>query len=253
MIYDLQKASMWKRFSAFLCDFVLAITLAVFFAYLLSIAFSYDTHNEALQEGYNAYAEQFGVDFGISSDEYYSLTDEQLQPYEDAFAAMNEDAELLKEYSTVVNLTLLIATFSLLLALLLLEFLVPLLLKNGQTVGKRIFGLGVMRSDGVRLSTPLLLIRTLLGKYTLETMVPVLAGLTILFNLTGIIGVLFIILIVFGNIICALSTSDHSAFHDLLAKTVVVDLPSQMIFDSPEDLLHYKEEIARDQASRKIY
>jgi hypothetical protein len=35
----------------------------------------------------------------------------------------------------------------------LLEFLVPYLLKNGQTVGKKMFSLGVMRVDGVKIST----------------------------------------------------------------------------------------------------
>ena len=36
MIYDLQKASMWKRISAFLCDFILFGILAV------GIAFSFE-------------------------------------------------------------------------------------------------------------------------------------------------------------------------------------------------------------------
>ena len=60
---------------------------------------------------------------------------------------------------------------------------VPLKLGNGQTIGKKVFGIGVMRVDGVQLTTIQLFIRTILGKFTLETMIPVYIVLMIFFNI----------------------------------------------------------------------
>ena len=41
--------------------------------------------------------------------------------------------------------------------------------------------------------------------------------------------------------------------HDLLAGTVVVDYMSQMIFDTPEAMIAYKEKIAAEQALKEPY
>ena len=42
MIYDLQKASMWKRISAFLCDLIVFCIVAVGVAFLLSTILGID-------------------------------------------------------------------------------------------------------------------------------------------------------------------------------------------------------------------
>ena len=55
MVYDLQKASMWKRIAAWMFDGILIATLAVGFGLLLSLLLGYDTHNETMETSFAAY------------------------------------------------------------------------------------------------------------------------------------------------------------------------------------------------------
>ena len=141
--------------------------------------------------------------------------------------------------------------FSVLLAYLVLEFLVPLFLKNGQTVGKKIFGIGVMRVDGVRVTPVLMFARSVLGKCTVETLVPVLIVIMILFGIMGFFGTMVILALGLFQIILVAATRARTPIHDLLAQTVTVDFASQMIFDTPEDLLAYKTRIHAEEVEKK--
>ena len=159
----------------------------------------------------------------------------------------------MRNYSIVVNLTLIIASVSILLGYLALEFVVPLLFGNGQTLGKKIFGIALMRTDGVRITPFMIFVRTILGKYTLETMIPVLVIIMLLFQMVGIGGTTLLLLLLVAQIACLVITKTNSAIHDLLACTVAVDMASQHIFDSPEALLEYKKQLHAEQASRADY
>ena len=76
MMYDLQKASMGKRISAALFDFILLATLAVAIAFLISVIVGYDNHTEKLEELQAQYEQAYGVDFDIKQEEYNKLSDE---------------------------------------------------------------------------------------------------------------------------------------------------------------------------------
>ena len=82
MIWDLQKASVLKRASAFLLDFILLSILAVGFAALVSAITQYDTYVQTDEEITNVYAEQY---FGMKWDDFRSLTDEQRKAYQAAY------------------------------------------------------------------------------------------------------------------------------------------------------------------------
>ena len=172
MIYDLQKASMWKRISAALFDGILLGIAAVLFAWLMSLALGFDGHLSTLEDKYAHYSQEYGVEFDLTLTQYESMTAEEMQRLNEAYAALSDDDVAVRAYNMVVQLTLLITTIGILAAYLLLEFFIPLRLQNGQTLGKKIFGLGVMRQDGVMIDGRILFIRTFLGKYTFETMVP---------------------------------------------------------------------------------
>ncbi len=253
MSIDLQKASMWKRISAFLFDFILLATLAVAVAFLLSAVLDYDGYNDSLSAGYARYENEYSVNFSISSSEYDALTDEQRQLYQDAYDAMIADEQVLSDYNMVMNLTLVILTLAVLLSTMLLEFVVPLLLHNGQTLGKKIFGVGLMRTDGVQLTTVQLLIRSLLGKFTIETMIPIYILMMIFMGTIGIVGPTVLLGIALIELISLAATRTNSAIHDLLAGTVAVDLASQQIFRSTDDLIAYTQKRAAEEAARKPY
>lgn len=253
MIYDLQKASMWKRASAFLFDFIILGILVVGLATLMSSVAGYDGYYDAVQASYDKYEQEYGIDFEITQEEFQKLTQEEQDIWWEAYYALCDDTDAMYAYNMVVNLTLLIATFSILISFAVLEFAVPMLLKNGQTLGKKIFGIGVMRTDAVKVTGPLLFIRTILGKFTIETMIPLLILMMIFFGTVGIEGTIIIGLILLVQIILMIATHTNSMIHDVLAKTVVVDVASQMIFDSEADLIAYKEKVHAEQVARQTY
>ncbi len=253
MSIDLQKASMWKRISAFLFDGILLATLAVAFGVLLSAALGYDGYNDSLNAGYAKYEAQYGTTFNLTTSEYEALTDEQKQTYQQAYEAMAQDEQVLHDYNMVMNLSLLILTLAVLLATIALEFVVPLLFKNGQTLGKKIFSICLMRTDGVQINTVQLLIRTLLGKFTIETMIPIYLLLMMLMGTIGVVGPLVLGGILILQLAAMGISRTNSAIHDLLVNTVVVDFASQKIFRSSVELIAFTRERAAQEAARKPY
>ncbi len=253
MIFDLQKASMWKRISAFLFDFILLGIAVVGFAFLISAMVGFDKHNTALDNAYAKYEAEYGIVFDITEEEYIQMSETQLQAWNDAYNALIKDQDAMYSYNMVVNLTLVISTLAILLAYLVLEFAVPIKLGNGQTLGKKIFGVAVMRTDGVKVTAPLMFIRTILGKFTIETMIPVLIGVMIFFNMIGIVGMLILGLILLLQIILMIATYTNSCIHDVLAKTVAVDLASQMIFENEEEMIAYKNKVHAEKVARQTY
>ena len=250
---DLQKASVWKRISALALDGILLSILIVGFAFLLSLAIGYDAHSARLARYYSDYETEYGITFSISQEEFASLDEAAQQRYEAAYAALAEDAGAAQTFAEVMRLTILIITFGVLLGMLALEFFVPLLFKNGQTLGKKVFGLAVVRRDCVRLAPLLLLVRTLLGKYTIETMIPILLLFLIFFGGLGFVGLAVLAALLVLQVGLVAGTRNNSAIHDLLAQTVVVDMASQMIFDSEQELLAYREQMQAERAARDPY
>lgn len=253
MIYDLQKASMWKRISAFLFDGILLGIAAVFCAFLLSWVVDIDGCNAKLNGFYQAYAEKYQVDFNMSLEEYESLAPDESVRLENAYHAMAGDAEAVHAYELVMQLTIMITSLGILMGFLIIEFIIPLCFKNGQTLGKKIFGLAVMRTDGVKLSAVSLFIRTLLGKYTFETMLPLLLCVMIFWGNIGLIGPLILGSLLIAEAVIIIATRTNALIHDLLAGTVVVDFASQLIFDTKEELLAYKQKVHAELAARQDY
>jgi uncharacterized RDD family membrane protein YckC len=252
-MYDFQKANMWKRISAALCDLIALCIVVVGVALLLSTVLDYDGYTTRLEAINNSYALEYNVDLEITQSEFQTLSEDDRARYEAADKAFAADSEANYVYRMIVNLTLIIVTFSILIAFLLLEFLIPLLFGNGQTLGKKVFGVAVMREDGVKISPILLFARTILGKYTLETMVPVFIIVMIFLGLMGILGTIFILALFVLQAALLITTKARTPLHDKLAHTVCVDLASQMICDTPEAMLEYKKRIHAEKVEEEKY
>jgi uncharacterized RDD family membrane protein YckC len=249
MIYVLQKASVLKRAAAWLLDIILLVVLACGIGMILSAALNYDQHSQALEACYERYEKEFGIDFDV----YADLTEEEQARFEAANAALQKDTQALKAYNMVVNLSLTIVSLSILLSYLALEFAVPLLFGNGQTMGKKVFGIGLIRVDGVKISTFALFVRTVLGKYTVETMIPVLMAMMIFIGTIGILGPAIVLGLLILQVALIITSPTNSALHDHMAATVAVDLASQMIFATPEDLVEYKKQVHAEQVKNQPY
>lgn len=253
MIYDIQKASMWKRISAFIFDTILLSIIAVGAAFILSVVLGYDAHVSEREVMRKKYEKEYGVSFDITQDEYEELSEDEQKYLDDAYYAFATDPEVNRKDILLTNLAMMITSFGFLTAYLILEFLIPLKLKNGQTLGKKIFGIAVMRVDGVRITPAQLFIRAVLGKYTLETMLPVLLFILFIFssyNATFLLGIAIIALIQLG---LTIFTRLKTPIHDIISGTVTVDMASQLIFDSVEELTEYKKKLHNDSVKNAEY
>ncbi len=253
MKLDLQKASLWKRISAGMFDGILLAVLAVGFGLLLSTLLGYDNYNQTVTDAYAKYESQYGIVFDISPEQFSAMTPAELDNYNAAYAALTADDSAMHAYNMVVSLSLMIGSIGILLSFLVLEFLIPLAFKNGQTLGKKTFGVGVMRIDGVQITPLQLFVRTFLGKYTLETMIPVLVIMMIFFGIVGLPGTLLLLALAIAQIVILIVTRSNSLIHDLLAGTVTVDFASQMIFRTTDDLIAHKKRVAAEESRRQIY
>lgn len=253
MANELQKGNLWKRISAGMFDNILTGMLTLAVGCLLSFLLGYNAQTEALDGHYMRYEQQYGVSFSISQEEYDAMTEEQRQIFDAAYEALSKDPDANRTYQIVMNMSLVIITLSILVAIVLLELIVPILIGEGRTLGKKIFGLAVMHIEGLQVNKMQLFVRTVLGKFTIETMVPVYILLMLFWGITDLTGTLILLaLLVAQGLILAL-TKTNSLIHDLLAGTVVVDYASQRIFRSREDLIAYQKHIAAERAKRQPY
>ncbi len=253
MSISLQKANFWKRISAYILDFILTVILTTGAALAVSEIVKYDAclaSYQARQEVfYHKIEEEHEINLNLSEEEYNALSQEERAEYaakrDVALEELNEllqsDQEFVALHSKIFTLILLITSISLLLGIVGAYFLVPLFLKNGQTLGKKVFGLGVMRSNCVKISNPILFIRSIVGLYAMETMFPIYLFIMILFKMLDIVGIIVIALFFILQIGVMIYTQTNSSIHDLLSDTVVVDFASQHIFDSQEELIAYKQ------------
>ena len=253
MIYDLQRASMWKRVSAWLLDVILLCITATMFAWLLSLVLNYDGYQQQFDARYAYFEAEYGVSRDVTQEEVDAMSPEELANIDAASRAFAADPEAIYAWNMMIYLIIIMVSISILLSYLLLEFTVPLLLKNGQTVGKKIFGVAVMRVEGIRVNGVCMFIRTVLGKFAIETMIPVMMLLMLYFGAIGLPGLLIAGGIILVEFVLLVSTREHSMIHDKLATTVTVDLASQMIFDTPEALMAYKQKVAAEKAAQQSY
>lgn len=245
----MQKASFGKRIIAAIFDGILVSILAVGLAALLSIVLKYDGYISRVDNAYAKYESEYGVEFKITQEEYANLTEEKREAYDTAYEALTTDKDVLYDYNMLINLTLLILTFSVLIGVVAVEFVVPLLLDNGQTIGKKVFGIALMHQEGIKINNIQLFARTVLGKFAIELMIPLYIIMMISFNSIGMISSILMFALFVAQIICFFASRTNSPIHDLLAGTVAVDMASQKIFEDREALLEHVKAIHKDIAS----
>lgn len=103
---------------------------------------------------------------------------------------------------------------------------VPLIFKDGETFGKRMFGLCLVNKNGFQVQKPQVVIRTL----------PLaLIMLALFFFLGNIYGIMFTLFILMVSYILVIFTKDHEAIHDFMALTYVVDKRDSVFFNNIEE------------------
>ncbi len=253
MILDLQKASLLKRASAFLLDAILLVVLATGFFYIISVVTGYEQHRLIVAEATERISQEYGVTTEMTSKSFDELTEDEIAAINAADKALQEDEAACRAYVMVANLSTLIVSLGLLLAFVLLEFVVPLLFGNGQTLGKKIFGIAVMHIQGVKLGHVALFVRTVLGKYAVEAMPLALSALYLISGLGSPIFLLIGAALLIVQLVVVIVSHENALLHDKMAVTVTVDLASQLIFDTYDQLLEYKKKMHAEKAASQTY
>lgn len=242
MTISIQKANFWKRFSAWLVDTVAVFFVALGVFILACSIVGTDKLEQAYQnkiEPYRVAVEtEFSIDLDfINTEEYRKMEQADRTEYDTLYETAKDalskkiaaDKDALALYNEWITQSITAAIVGLLTSHLLLNFCLPLILKNGQTLGKKTFGLAVMRTNGVKVGGTALFIRQFIGLFAIETM-------AVLYMCTLIpVGLITAALVQVLQIGVMIKTATNSSIHDLLADTVVVDFSSQQIFETEEE------------------
>lgn len=233
-VYSLNKASILRRIAAWLLDIILIIIIAVGVMFLTSVIIDYDANQDKLNEYYqihNVYVsgengENIFCEIGSSENDSCSL----------AWENFGKDQNAVDQYNKVNQLTVIILSSGVFFSLLIMHFIVPLFLKDGRTIGKKVMGVSLISSDEVRVTTNQIFVRFLMGEFLITTMIPILLIFTAMISGGGLFYTLTAIFIVFLNIGFVIFTKNHQNLPDLIAKTIAVDTASQIICDTKEEV-----------------
>lgn len=255
MVYDIQKASVWKRISAGLFDITMIAVVAILFGIIFSSIFGFDKYSARYDEIKTSYEQEYEIKFDKS--DYDDLDEIEKALYDERYEEASDDLASNKEVISIGNLlnamTLAIITLGILFAYIILEFIIPIIFKNGQTLGKKIFKICVVRKDCVRMNNISLFIRTFLGKFTIETMIPVLMIIMLYFGFIGTEALIVIGGILVSELLVMFISKDNLLIHDTLALTVACDIETQMIFKDEKELNEYKARVALDEVNHARY
>lgn len=254
MSVSLQKASFWKRISAYLFDSVLlgVLILGLFIA-SVSIA-KVDTYLDKLNEYRAQYAQELDIDLTLTQEEFQQMTEEEKTEYTEKYNLVNEKMANNKDVAEtnveIITRVLVSLAISVLIADLVYYFIIPLFFKNGRSLGKKMFGLAVVRTNGVKASTPVLFIRSMIGIYAIETMFPFMLVFMRLLGLLGSISFIVILLLGILQIATTAMSQTNSCIHDLLTDTAVVEFSSQKIYETEEQLIEEQKAYAAEKAAQ---
>ncbi|MDE5592974.1 MAG: RDD family protein, partial [Clostridiales bacterium] len=262
-MFELRKIGIVRRASSLLLDVILLVVLTTGFMFILSLICNYSDNEKLSTQYYNewegfrkthveAVAKYYGYDYR-TTDSGYTITKNGEQSSLDALMkslsdSKGEDAatktaydayvklpaveKVNMQYRYVYNLLFMMTSIGILLAYVTLEFIIPIILKNGQTVGKKVFGICLVRPDCVKITNLSLFARTILGKYAIETMFPVLLVFLFIFGGLGILSLILLAALALLNIVLFFATKNKTPIHDLIAGTVAADMRLQMIFQT---------------------
>ena len=138
MTQDMQIAKIWKRMAAWLFDGIMTGVIAVAIGVLLSALLGYDGYSARLDEAYEKYENEYSVTLEISLETYEAMTEAERENYDSAYAALIGDDDAMYAYNMMISLSLVIISLGLLFAVVLWEFVIPLWLGHGRTLGKKI-------------------------------------------------------------------------------------------------------------------
>ncbi len=221
-LYSIKNAGFFQRLVAFLFDliiiFFLNFTLSVIAIVPISNHFGYD---DLVQE-YNAQLLEFNLGEYDENNEFVIFNFDDIN--QDDLQAFYDDPEAKAISNRKYVFDLIQISAGLFIAEIIVMFIVPLLFKNGQTLGKKLMKLGLVDNYGLRVKPMNVFVRFLIGWFVFETAMS-------LITMT-MFGLPIFILV---SMLMLLLTKNKRALHDVIGSTIVVSLDKMVVFDSGEE------------------
>lgn len=227
--YGINPASVLNRIMSGLLDFILTVVLATGFFSLISRVLNYDDISNQLMGKYveyGVYIEDDNGGYQYNGHTYSIVVD--TTTYNEVKERFNNDAVAVNlEYKSETCAFASIST-GCLLSLIVIDFVLPLLFKNGRTIGGIMMKVGLISKKGIKISNVQLFARCIIGRYIIETIIPI-----ILWALYGVVGV-FVFCI--GLVFIITLSPNHQLPHNIVSNILTCDQNLQYYAISKEDL-----------------
>lgn len=248
---EFYKAKPIKRLAALMIDLVMLIAITAGIWIGMYTAMDYDSYVQEFQGYIDEYAQKHDVDLSIPSNELQNYPEDVQKKYNEALLDLNDNKQAMASYAQQFKINMLAAMVGLFVAFVILEVMIPLILKNGQTVGKKIMGLCVMHKYHVRVGFMQIIYRSILGKYFIGTLIPVAMLIMKNYGVMGTTASLIMAVIAMVQGFIVLMSQANCGIHDKLFNTVVADFKQQYIFDTWDERCDFEEAYEKEMAERE--
>lgn len=237
-IYVPKQAKIVKRFAAWVVDIILIVILWTGISFITTVAYNYDHHLEVVQEKYIEYNL---ATYDEEKKEYiYADIENDPLAKENYFLLVN-DNEYIESYHKVNVGQIVILSTGLFGSLLVFEFILPLFLKHGRTIGMRFFGIGYVTDEDIDVTHKEVFVRFMFGKLAICGFIPLTGYLMFALNtdFKGM-GLILLIGVPILNLILSCITEEKRGIHDYLARVKPIDNDCQIYVKTKEELIKLK-------------
>ncbi len=250
LVYKPKYAKYILRIAAFVLDFILFLVLLTGVLFLLMKIFNFDYYYNILDDEYK----RIGYKIYDEASKSYHYISENAPNFNEVIEKY-KNSEIIKEYSYKVNrLVLNVPIISIFISMLVFELIIPLIFRNGQTIGMKCFHIALLSKSNIKIKPIQVFIRFLFGKTILMAIIPYMCLFYSLFNATGgLFGTIIIALIYIINIVL-LFKGNHASLSDVIASVYPVDSQQTIFYDNEEELKNaLQREKELDNKVKKVY
>lgn len=237
-IYTPKNAKISKRIAAWVVDIILIVILWTGISLFTSMVYKYDTYMTTVTE---KYVEYNLATYDEEKKEYVFVDIEKDQNAQENYALLIKDQEFVEAYHKVNNGQIIILSTGLFGSLLVFEFIIPLFLKHGRTIGMRFFGIGYVTDEDIDVGFKQVFVRFIFGKFIISGFVP-LTGYLLFAMGSGFggMGLILLVGIPVLNVILSCVTPEKRGIHDYVARVKPIDNDCQIYVKTKEELSRLK-------------
>lgn len=238
-------ASMKNRGAAYFVDLILFVIIFTGVLYLASFLVGYQDNLNLLEEQYIKYGVYVGNNSG------YELCDTTLETCQESLKNFYADDAAIDIYLKTTESMFLMFVVSAAISSLIYEFLIPIFMGNGETIGMKIMKICYVNEENYRVSHIQIFTRFLFGKFLVNLLIPIMGLFYFYISNGSLLALAVVIAIPLINLIMTFKTKNRSGIANTIGKMVVVSKEETFIFESKEAYIAAKCEQERIDADMK--